>query len=134
MRALDTNVIIRFLVKDDIEQAEKVLSLFKKAEREKEEFFVPLVVVLEMIWVLESVYKVKRDKIIEAITDLLYLPVLEFENRSAIKSFLWGAKVSSMELSDLLIASVAKDKGCEKVISFDKRAAKADKSGSFQLL
>ena len=56
MKALDTNVIIRFLVRDDKQQAEIVYRLFKRVERKNETLFVPLLVVLETLWVLESVY------------------------------------------------------------------------------
>ncbi|MBL0700185.1 MAG: hypothetical protein JJV92_04825 [Desulfosarcina sp.] len=56
MKAIDTNILIRFLVGEDEIQAQKVYSIFKKTESEKKELFVPLLVVLEMIWVLESVY------------------------------------------------------------------------------
>ena len=54
MKALDTNILVRFVTKDDKAQADKVLSLFKEAENRGEEFWIPLVVVLEMIWVLEA--------------------------------------------------------------------------------
>lgn len=57
MKALDTNVLIRFLVQDDVNQADK---LFSKAEQNKEVLFVPLLVVLEVIWVLQSAYSVTR--------------------------------------------------------------------------
>ena len=43
MKAIDTNVLIRFLVKDDVQQAEIVYRLFKKAEYSKEALFVPII-------------------------------------------------------------------------------------------
>jgi predicted nucleic-acid-binding protein len=49
MKALDTNVLIRFLVKDEKKQAEIVYRIFKQAESEKEILFVPLLVVLETV-------------------------------------------------------------------------------------
>jgi len=63
MKALDTNVLIRFLVQDDVNQADKVIQLFSKAEQNKEVLFVPLLVVLEVIWVLQSAYSVTREDI-----------------------------------------------------------------------
>jgi predicted nucleic acid-binding protein len=58
MRGADTNIIIRLLLRDDEQQAKKVYTLFKEVEAEKGILFVPLLVVLELIWVLESVYKI----------------------------------------------------------------------------
>ena len=74
MQALDTNILVRFLVKDDEKQADAVFSLFKKAEWHREKLFVSLIVLLELIWVLDSLYKVPRDKLLCAISTLLMLP------------------------------------------------------------
>jgi predicted nucleic-acid-binding protein len=41
MKALDTNVLVRFLVKDDEQQAKTVYRLFKQAESKAEAFFIP---------------------------------------------------------------------------------------------
>ncbi len=80
MNAVDTNILVRFLVGDDKKQAQLVYKLFKNAEEQNEELFVPLVVVLELIWVLEAVYSIERDEIINAIADLLTMPILNFEH------------------------------------------------------
>ena len=88
MKALDTKVIVRFLVRDDGKQAEIVYRLFKRAESTNETFFVPLLVVLETIWVLESVYEVPREEIRASLQDLLLVPVLKFEAQSALQSTL----------------------------------------------
>ncbi len=126
MKALDTNILVRFVTKDDKAQADKVLSLFKEAEHRGEEFWIPLVVVLEMIWVLEAVYRIPREKILEVLRDLLDLPILKFESRSVIISFLNVALKSRIDLSDILIACSAKWAGCQKVITFDRRAARLE--------
>jgi len=52
MKALDTNVLIRFLVADDEKQANRVRLLFKQAEADQQKLYVPILVVLEMLWVL----------------------------------------------------------------------------------
>ena len=71
MKALDTNILVRFLVQDDLKQANKVIQLFTKAEQYNEPLFIPLLVVLEVIWVLQSAYNVSRQDIVLAISDLL---------------------------------------------------------------
>jgi predicted nucleic-acid-binding protein len=57
MNAIDTNILIRFITKDDDKQSTLVYQLFKNAEEKEEKLFVPLLVVLEIIWVLQSAYK-----------------------------------------------------------------------------
>ena len=123
MKAIDTNVLVRFLVKDDALQAQTIYSIFKQAEVDKEEFRVPLLVVLETLWVLESVYEIPRKEIIDAINELLLMPILKFENQSTIHGFIFSARKGNIDLSDPLIAHSAKSAGCECVLTFDKRAS-----------
>jgi len=131
MTALDTNILVRFLVHDDKKQAQLVYTLFKQAETTGARLLVPLLVVLETIWVLESVYDLSRLAILSAIEDLIHMPILEFEADEIILSFLSTGKESKVELSDLLIACSAQAMGRDTVITFDKKAAR---HAFFQLL
>lgn len=124
MKAIDTNILIRFLTGDDERQAKKVYDIFKKAEAEKEELFVPLLVILEMIWVLESAYEISRPDILGAINDLLLMPIFKFDQQPALQQLMQTAHGNTYDLSDLLIAHSANFNGCEAVITFDKKAAK----------
>jgi predicted nucleic-acid-binding protein len=127
MKALDTNILIRFLTGDDDTQAKKVYALFKQSESERKELFVPLVVVLEMIWVLESVYDISRAEIIETVDDLLSMPVLKFEQPAVLQQLVHFAPKNTVDLSDILIAGSAKISGCSVILTFDKKAAKHDR-------
>jgi predicted nucleic-acid-binding protein len=124
MKALDTNVLVRFLVKDDETQAEKVYTLFKQAETDKIYFYVPLLVVLETIWVLDSVYEIPRKEILDSINEILLMPILKFEAQTTIQRFIFLAGENKIDLSDVLIACAAKISGCERILTFDKRASK----------
>jgi len=124
MKALHTNVLVRFLVKDDEQQAKAVYRIFKQTESKAGVFFVPTLVALETVWVLDSVYETTRQEILDAIDELLLMPILEFEAQSAIRSFITSARENKTDLSDLLIAHCSKYSGCASVITFDKRAAK----------
>jgi len=126
MKALDTNVIVRFLVKDDERQTKIIYRSLKQVESDKEVLFVPLLVVLETIWVLELVYQISRQEILESINDLLLMPILVFEAQSAIQGFVSSARENKVDLSDLLIAHSSKSSGCECVLTFDKRASKLE--------
>ena len=124
MKAVDTNVLVRFLVGDDERQAKVVYAIFKEAERAREQFFVPMTVVLELLWVLESAYEVSRRDILEAITELMLMPILKFESQNAIRKFVRSARESRIDLSDLLIAHAAEISGCERILTFDKKASR----------
>ena len=124
MKGVDTNILIRFLIGDDEQQAKTVYNIFKKAESEKNELFVPLLVVLELIWVLESVYQIPRTEILDSISELLLMPILKFEHQSVLQQFILSAQANRYDLSDLLIAHSAKIQGCATVLTFDKKASK----------
>jgi predicted nucleic-acid-binding protein len=126
MKALDTNVLVRFLVKDDERQSKIVYRAFKQAEMDKNTFFVPLLVVLEMLWVLQSVYKIARTDILDSVNEVILMPILMFEAQATIQQFIFIARESNIDLSDILIACSAKLSGCESVLTFDKKASKFD--------
>jgi predicted nucleic-acid-binding protein len=121
--ALDTNVLVRFLVKDDDHQASVVYRLFKQSEEKQEALFVPLLVVLETVWVLQTIYDIADEDIVSAINQLLLMPVLKFEGQSAIQGFVASAHDAKLGLADLLIAHSAKASNCQRVFTFDKKAA-----------
>jgi predicted nucleic acid-binding protein len=55
---------------------------------------------------------------------LLLMPVLQFEQQSALHQFVQNAKGNNYDLTDLLIAHLAQEQGCDIVLTFDKNASK----------
>jgi predicted nucleic-acid-binding protein len=120
--ALDTNVLVRFLVRDDEKQAERVRRRLKRAEAERERLWIPLLVVLETIWVLESAYDKTRSDILEAIQLMRQMPIVDFEADDVVERLVLDGKRCRTDLADLLIALAAERSGCEAVLTFDKKA------------
>ena len=84
----------------------------------------PLLVILESIWVLDSVYEISRTEILESISELLLMPIFKFDQHSAVQQLVHSAQGNKYDLSDLLIAQSAKINGCETVLTFDTKASK----------
>lgn len=124
MIALDTNVIVRFLVRDDEKQANLVYQRLKKAEADRERLFIPLPVMLETLWVLESAYGKSRSDILDALHAMSEISVFEFEKAPVIEALISEGRHQKADLSDILIAQAAASCGCETVLTFDKKAAK----------
>ena len=124
MIAVDTNIIVRFLVRDDEKQAEVARRRLKQAEENRERLLIPLLVVLETIWVLESVYDKTRAEILDAIRAMRQMPVFEFQANEVVERLLADGAEYSADLADILIAQSARALGCEGGITFDKGAAK----------
>ena len=124
MIAVDTNIIVRFLVRDDEKQSELARRRLKQAEEKRERLLIPLLVVLETIWVLESAYDKTRAEILDAIRAMRQMPVFEFQANEVVERLLAEGAEYSADLADILIAQSARALGCERGITFDKGAAK----------
>ena len=124
MTIADTNMIIRFLVRDDEKQAKLVYRRLRKAESDRTQIFISLAVVLETIWVLESAHDKTRREILEAIGDMRQMPVFIFEKDEVVERLINdGQRFNKADLSDILIAHTAQASGCSKGDTFDKGAA-----------
>jgi predicted nucleic-acid-binding protein len=63
MIAFDTNAIVRMLIEDDIRQAEIVKAIVTQVESTGDQILILPEVLIETVWVLESVYQCKRAEI-----------------------------------------------------------------------
>ncbi|HMP75200.1 MAG TPA: type II toxin-antitoxin system VapC family toxin [Kiritimatiellia bacterium] len=124
MIAVDTNVLVRFLVRDDEKQAQAVRRRLQHAEQNRERLFIPLPVLLETVWVLESAYDMARSAILDALRDMRHMTVFEFEAVDVVERFLADGDAGKADMADLLIAHSARAAGCDKVITFDRGAAR----------
>ena len=125
MKAIDTNILIRFLVNDDPDQLKRVTRLFMKTKARNEKLLVSSAIILELIWVLEANYKAKKHKVIVALDKIINLDFLFFPNRHSIEKLIdFSTQYPSLDLSDLFIALLAEEYGATSIISFDKKAQK----------
>jgi len=127
VKAIDTNVLVRFLVNDDPRQSKVAKEIFRGAELARESLFVSSLVLLETIWVLESAYGVGREALVDTLGELLLLPTIEFEDRALIQATLASARAPvslKADLSDLLIGHRGRLAGYDATLTFDKQAAK----------
>jgi len=125
VKALDTNVLVRYLIADDKDMAEKALRLLKNAQSRHTSYLVTTLVLLETLWVLRSRYGLERGEICEAVSRLENLSGIRLENPELIRNFLAQAREGNLELADLLIALDAHACGAETVVTFDRKAARS---------
>jgi predicted nucleic-acid-binding protein len=124
MLGLDTNVLVRFLVRDDEAQFEKARRLIKRGVAAGSGIFVNQLVLLETEWVLRSRYSLTKNQIIEVISDLLEASDLQFEDEPAIEEALFTWQDASADFADCLIGAKNRRLGCRATATFDVRAAK----------
>ena len=124
MLGLDTNVLVRFLVRDDEAQFDKARKLIKREVAAGRRVFVSQLVLLETEWVLRSRYGLPKMEIIAAISGLLDATDVQFEDEMAIEAALFVWKDNGVEFADCLIGAQNKKLGCRVTATFDLKAAK----------
>lgn len=115
MITIDTNVIVRYLIKDDEIQAQLAIDLFKNNH-----CFILKTVILETVWVLSSKqgYALARNIIVSRIQHLLKLPSVIIDDvDNVILALHWYA--SGMDFADALHLSSSLH--TQQFITFDKR-------------
>lgn len=124
MLGIDTNVLVRFLVRDDDTQFEKARKLIKREVAAGRRVFVNQLVLMETEWVLRSRYVVPKNQIIEAISGLLNTTDVQFEDEPAIEEALFIWKDSTADFADCLIGAKNRRMGCRATATFDLKASK----------
>ena len=124
MLALDTNVLVRFLVRDDAEQFERAQRLIRREANAGEPVCISLLVLLETEWVLRSRYKLGKAEILDTFDELLKAIDLSFEDESSVERALFFWKESRAQFADCLIGARNRNLGCSATVTFDSDAAK----------
>lgn len=119
MIGLDTNVLVRFLVRDNEEQFERARRLIKREIGSKEAVLISHLVLLETEWVLRSRYDLLKAEIVAAISSLLETIELQFEDEASIEEALFTWKDSTAEFADCLINACHRRLGCRATATFD---------------
>jgi len=122
MIGIDTNVLVRFLVRDDRLQFEKVQRLIRREASQGETVFISQLVLLETEWVLRSRYALEKSEILDAFLGLLDSVEITVEDEPSLEQALFLWKGSVAEFADCLIGVRHLSLGCRATASFDARA------------
>jgi predicted nucleic-acid-binding protein len=117
VRAIDTSVVVRFLVADDKRQAKAA-----RAAIEAGGIFIARTVVLESEWVLRSGYDFAPARVVAALRGLAGLPGVTVEEAAILAQALDWME-DGMDFADALHLAKAED--CSAFLSFDWKLAKA---------
>ena len=123
MTALDTNVLIRYLVGDVPEQAEAARSLIDKLTPD-EPGFICREVVLEVAWVLERSYRFTRPQVAEVLMNLTASDTLVVEQSDDVAAAAYRFRQGGVGFSDLLILRAAERADSTPLQTFDRRLAR----------
>lgn len=115
MRLIDTNVILRFVLNDNVEMAKCAAEVIASGAYTKPE------VIAEVVYVLRSVYSIPKDKIKSIIRGLS--DIIRIENSACVIHAINLFASTSLDFVDCLLAAYNSLNG-ETVVTFDKKLNK----------
>lgn len=124
MIGLDTNVLVRYLTRDDPSQAATAIKLVRSLSSETKGFL-SLVVLVETVWVLESSYGFKKSQLQEVLETLLRSQELMVDRADLAWQALQTFSASRADFSDCLIERCSHAAGCSYTATFDRAASTA---------
>jgi predicted nucleic-acid-binding protein len=123
MIGLDTNVLLRYIVQDDPVQTPRASEILEEQLTEQEPGFVSLVTILEIVWVLRSLYKQSWPDIANEIEMLLAADTLEVQNEQEVYQAVVALRKWPGAFQDALIGALGTWRGCSITLTFDEKAS-----------
>ena len=124
MRFLDTNVILRYLTRDDEAKAEACYRLFQRVWRGEEELFTSEAIIAEVVYVLSSnraPYRLSHEEIRARLVPILTLRGLRLlQKRVYLEALDLYATSSSLDFEDALAVAHMERQGVTEIVSYDR--------------
>jgi predicted nucleic-acid-binding protein len=121
--ALDTNILLRYLVQDGGEQADLASNLIEQDLSATSPGFVSLAVVCELVWALSRTYQQPRQTVAQALGLLLDSAQIDVERRECIELAILHP---DQDVADSIIHFAGQLSGCTHTLTFDKKFARLD--------
>lgn len=123
MIAFDTNVVVRLLLRDDAAQAKKAEQAFLRHAK-GDGVFLPLVVLVETVWVLAYTYGLDRRSIHEHLRSLIRTRGVVIEEAELLQDALDAYEKGTADFADHVILAATRRAGCRALLTFDRRLGK----------
>lgn len=120
MIALDTNVLIRYLIADDALQTPRALRLIDEAGQQGQVVFISQIVLCETEWVLRSIYGAARQEVHDILRRLLRTQPFQVEDADQVDACLDLYRTKRGDLSDFLLGEVGRAAGATSTFTFDR--------------
>jgi predicted nucleic-acid-binding protein len=131
MNGLDTNILIRYFTQDDSIQSPKATEIVERRFTRDSPGFVSLVTMVEIVWVLGSVYALQDREIADSVERILQADTLTVQNEQQVYAAMVALRKGWGAFDDALIGALGAWAGCDSTLTFDK---KAPRLAGFELL
>lgn len=120
---IDTNFILRFLLKDVPQQSEEALKYFQEAENKRITIFISFLVFIEVDFALKKFYKIPKKEAIKKMKVLANIDYLDIEKKELLNQSLTLYNKNNIDFVDAIFYSEAKLLDYE-LLTFDKKLKK----------
>lgn len=120
---IDTNVLVRLIMRDDEAQYQKAHSFIAKMDQSYNKGFINLIVLSELSFLLLRTYKIPKEAFISILMTLCRKSFLLLEKESAVLKALETYKSVNADFHDVLISFVNQQENIDSTVTFDKKAA-----------
>jgi len=124
MIGLDTNVLLRFFLQDDLRQSPRSTALLDSLSPQNPGY-ISIVTLAELVWVFDRTYGKSRNEIGAFLRGLLESNDLVLEKYDAVSQAFRKFESSNADFSDCLIERLCASAGCSQTMTFDVGAAKS---------
>lgn len=118
---IDTNLLVRYLTEDDPAKANDVKRLLLKAGQGEIGLFIPSVVIAELVWVLQSFYKLDRNEIVLLLNAILHTRGVEVSDKAIVSEAIALYRDTAMDFIDAWIVAYAKAVEVRTIYTFDRK-------------
>lgn len=122
MTGLDTNVLVRYLTRDDASQYRRAKAFLEATCTPEQPGFINSIVLCELVWVLKAAYGCSKDELESMLEKILLTKQFDVAHRDAVWAALQDYKQSPADFSDCLIARLNREAGCAETATFDQAA------------
>jgi len=118
---LDTNVILRYLLRDDEIKAQRCLELLERAEKREINLRTTDLVIAELVWVLESptTYSLPRGRVRDLLLPVILLPGLKLPGKKLYRRMFELYVDQNIDFIDAYNATHMEKRGLSQIYSYD---------------
>lgn len=123
MTGLDTNVLVRYITRDDPGQYRAAKAFLESNCTQENPGYVNVIVLCELVWVLTSAYDAGEEEVARVLDQLLRTRQLQIEHRDQVRSALQEYEQGTAGFVDCLLGRLNRHAGCDETVTFDQDAA-----------
>ena len=126
MIGLDSNVLLRYIVRDDPDQSKEASSIVNSTIRGGDQLFINRIVLCELVWVLAIHYGYDRKAIGDTVERILETEGLRIENLIEAWEALSDYRMGRGDFADAFLARTNAAFSCDSTLTFDKKTARSE--------